>query len=44
MASIEKRGKNAWRLTIETGYDHKGNRKRERKAILNASLSLNLDI
>lgn len=33
MASIEKRGKNTYRLTVETGYDAEGNRIRERKPI-----------
>jgi len=31
--SIEKRGKNTWRLTVELGYDAEGNRVRERKLI-----------
>lgn len=33
MASIEKRGDNSWRLTVEVGYDEKGRRKRKRKTI-----------
>ena len=33
MPSIEKRGKNTWRLTVELGYDAEGNRIRERKLI-----------
>lgn len=34
MASIEKRGENSWRLTVETGYDGKGKRLRERRVIV----------
>lgn len=33
MASIEKRGRNSWRLTVELGYDANGERIRERKKI-----------
>jgi integrase len=31
--NIEKRGKNSWRLTVELGYDAKGEREFERKTI-----------
>src|SRR5690606_17470077 len=33
MASIEKRGENSWRLTVEAGYDGQGKRIRKRKTI-----------
>ncbi|MDH6351876.1 tyrosine-type recombinase/integrase [Brevibacillus sp. 1238] len=33
MASIEKRGANSWRLTVELGYGPNGERLRERKVI-----------
>ena len=33
MASIEKRGKNSWRLVVEAGRDAKGRRRREKKTI-----------
>ncbi|MGK5512019.1 hypothetical protein [Brevibacillus formosus] len=33
MASIEKRGKNTWRLTVELGYGPDGERLRERETV-----------
>ncbi|OMF01195.1 hypothetical protein BK124_00515 [Paenibacillus amylolyticus] len=33
MASIEARGTNSWRLTVEAGYDSNGKRLREKKTI-----------
>lgn len=33
MASIEKRGKGSYRLTVELGYDHEGNRIKRRKTV-----------
>ena len=33
MASIEKRGKNSWRLVVEVGYDSNGKRLKETKTI-----------
>nr|WP_145402989.1 tyrosine-type recombinase/integrase [Paenibacillus xylanexedens] len=34
MPSIEKRGENKWRLTVELGYNSKGVRERKRKTIM----------